>query len=1076
MTDLNRVVIISILFIFIRAEQLIQENPQDQQAIIGDRTVLKCRFKNLQGEPQWCIDDFCLGVSKNDIQNKIKNGTIHLKGRPRYKILGDRLKGEFHLLIEPVQLQDNMFFYCMATAASETIKAVKSKKIFLTVLTYPHSIHLDSPVHVSLNKPSSIQCRAKQSRPPVKILMSINGNIIYDESKYKTEILQYSINQDDKKYGYISSISSISNENLRQSYYDTITNLTIDDATIKMEGQSVECFAYSLFYSNQNYQITHKTLESSLQQQNNQNLMTAKSKIQVDYAPEVNLKLISSNKILREEDVVSLLCETKATPQIQSYKWYIGKNYIKGVKEQTLNLKLRREMHSKTITCEASNTVASVKASLQLKILFKPSFKKGPKSFIVVDRKNCNKPLTLDCQVTSNPKSNITWYRRKFVSIPSKTDLKNGRKVPYLYLVGLSSRLFTDKEQLYEDQLIGYGPTYTISSFNCANLIDDVKSPTKLKIKKAKRNSDNLNDVDTFRPVSYSTEYYDNYDYYDYDREDFDNDQYDEKPSQEMDHLSSEFNDFGIYICDASNRISEETETRSIRRYIKINPSGPPIGKLFSFNQNYNAEEQLNLLMKTQEVNEENSLIPELAASIGSSITLTCLVEPLPYLDSLIWIKDNGKIIPNSRLSISEQIISNLTNKTVLSKQNYKIKHENLTILNQKSQDFDNYEEDQDIEEENFNFELSKFRNELVTSSSGIKTTDFQSILFVRSTLHIKNIRKQDFGIYKCKFSNSFGSRVSMILLREKNFLDRLNLSNYIVFILFVITIFMCLILFLMCFWCFVSSNLRRKYICCFFDTKSRPNLVKNDPKINDWLNSTNRQLHLIKNETSIKQLKTCLNKDNTYSTTTEPLLISSNSPLINESSKSTKTSQTLTSSPRNESMGNSSSLVDEEDDDAVKLENKFPRFLVSSPMNGKSLSEDQPSMLLIRSQNFNAKISNCESMENRLANTLQRQHLNKLIKKKEDSPYRLSDLFNELSPMNSFSDNNAIYGNNNTTFSPVSTLTQSPSSRLINNNTNNKNLTLNKFPNPFSNDNFPNNSFNLPSSSNQSYFHHLNI
>ena len=280
MTDLLRVVLL-VLVSYISAEQIIVENPQDQQAIIGDRAVLKCRVKNLQGEPQWCIDDFCLGVSKKDLQ---RNETIHLKGRPRYKIIGDRLKGEFHLLIEPVQLQDNMYFYCMVTAASETIKAVKSKRIFLTVLTYPQSLQLDSPVHVSLNKPSSIQCKAKQSRPPVKILISINGNVITDESKYKTEIIQYSAYQDDKKLSYVSSISAITNENLRQSYYDTITNLTIDDISIKMDGQSVECLAYSLFYPNQNSPIIHKYSGSKIQsnQQQVPNSMSTKSNIQVD--------------------------------------------------------------------------------------------------------------------------------------------------------------------------------------------------------------------------------------------------------------------------------------------------------------------------------------------------------------------------------------------------------------------------------------------------------------------------------------------------------------------------------------------------------------------------------------------------------------------------------------------------------------------------------------------------------------------------------------------------------------------------------------------------------------------------
>lgn len=67
--------------------------------------------------------------------------------------------------------------------------------------------------------------------------------------------------------------------------------------------------------------------------------------------------------------MISLVCETKATPAIQTYKWYIGKNYLNGVGDSNLNLKLRREMHLKTVTCEASNTVASVKASIQLNIL-----------------------------------------------------------------------------------------------------------------------------------------------------------------------------------------------------------------------------------------------------------------------------------------------------------------------------------------------------------------------------------------------------------------------------------------------------------------------------------------------------------------------------------------------------------------------------------------------------------------------------------------------------------------------------------------------------------------------------------
>jgi len=123
-------------------QQAIVEHPNDQYAKIGEQVLFKCKIRNLRGEPQWCIDDFCLGLTKSK-SNQVDKGNDEgdansLKGRPRYKIVGDKAKGEFHLLVEPVQLQDNMYFYCMATAASETIKAVKSKKVFLTVLSKLH--------------------------------------------------------------------------------------------------------------------------------------------------------------------------------------------------------------------------------------------------------------------------------------------------------------------------------------------------------------------------------------------------------------------------------------------------------------------------------------------------------------------------------------------------------------------------------------------------------------------------------------------------------------------------------------------------------------------------------------------------------------------------------------------------------------------------------------------------------------------------------------------------------------------------------------------------------------------------
>ena len=72
------------------------------------------------------------------------------------------------------------------------------------------------------------------------------------------------------------------------SYYDTLTNVTIDDITMRMQGQTIECFAYS-FVNNDlidnSVKNTHFignlhkiTGASSLQN----NIMSTKSNVQVD--------------------------------------------------------------------------------------------------------------------------------------------------------------------------------------------------------------------------------------------------------------------------------------------------------------------------------------------------------------------------------------------------------------------------------------------------------------------------------------------------------------------------------------------------------------------------------------------------------------------------------------------------------------------------------------------------------------------------------------------------------------------------------------------------------------------------
>lgn len=155
---------------------------------------------------------------------------------------------------------------------------------------------------MSLNKPSSIQCSARQSRPPVKILIALNGNLITDESRYKTEIVQIPIsmtkedssaeqqatldstmNSTSKRIVHFAANQQINLEQMRESFYDTITALTIEDVTMRMDGHSVECFVHSFLYQlDASQPVVNKKIGNFNLISFHNNMMNTKSFIQVD--------------------------------------------------------------------------------------------------------------------------------------------------------------------------------------------------------------------------------------------------------------------------------------------------------------------------------------------------------------------------------------------------------------------------------------------------------------------------------------------------------------------------------------------------------------------------------------------------------------------------------------------------------------------------------------------------------------------------------------------------------------------------------------------------------------------------
>ncbi|XP_068225631.1 nephrin-like isoform X3 [Palaemon carinicauda] len=149
-------------------------SPESVEVNEGDDVFLSCVVQNQQGKAQWTKDGFALGFERD------------VPGYPRYSYSGDSSKGEHHLIIHGITLEDDGEYQCQVGPTAKTSALWASANV--TVLVSPSSISIlggiiGEPVVAVAGKQLRLQCLVKEARPAPSVAWYRNG-IMLDQNMH----------------------------------------------------------------------------------------------------------------------------------------------------------------------------------------------------------------------------------------------------------------------------------------------------------------------------------------------------------------------------------------------------------------------------------------------------------------------------------------------------------------------------------------------------------------------------------------------------------------------------------------------------------------------------------------------------------------------------------------------------------------------------------------------------------------------------------------------------------------------------------------------------------------------------
>uniref|UniRef100_A0A671RWW6 Kirre like nephrin family adhesion molecule 3a n=1 Tax=Sinocyclocheilus anshuiensis TaxID=1608454 RepID=A0A671RWW6_9TELE len=320
------------------------QQPHDLVVVAGQPVTLPCSITGYHGMVLWVKDGLALGVNRD------------MSGYPRYDVIGDHSKGEYHLLIQRTELTDDGSFECQAIQA-----ATRSRPARLTVLVPPDDpVIIGAPV-VSLRAGDSLNltCHANNAKPAASIIWIRNGEVLNGAAYTKTLL----------------------RDGRRES---TVSTLHISASNIE-SGQQITCRA------------SNKAAPNGKE---------ATVTIDIQHFPLVNLS-VEPQPVL-EGNLVKFHCAAKANPPVTHYRWAKGGSMITDATGDTYEVLVDHSFFTEPVSCEVTNALGNTNISRNVDVYFGPRLAAEPQS-LQVDR---GSDAVFSCAWIGNPSLTIVWMKR----------------------------------------------------------------------------------------------------------------------------------------------------------------------------------------------------------------------------------------------------------------------------------------------------------------------------------------------------------------------------------------------------------------------------------------------------------------------------------------------------------------------------------------------------------------------------------------------------------------------------------------------------------------------------------------